>query len=62
MNSQQVKWAAQHDWFRSAEVLPGSRQDFEVIACSLEVDKTGREYNNWFRTSNFKELRCWAGY
>lgn len=55
----QIAWAKQHDWFR--KVIHTSEGKV-IIAESRVVTAKGEVIGDCISTSNFKELRNWAGY
>lgn len=51
MNTKQLKWAAQHDWFISMDIALG-----EVVVRHDELPNATITFND------FEELYYWAGY
>jgi hypothetical protein len=57
LNSQQIKWAMQHDWFVACQ------DDGQIIVVERWSDSSGHsgsEFILW--TQTFRALRLWAGY
>jgi hypothetical protein len=60
MTLRQVRWAADHDWFRGAlELSPGS---WAVIADDTDYYRDGRVVEKTATFTDFRKLRCHAGY
>ena len=52
MTAQQLRWAAQHDWYRGAELANGRY----IVSCyESETDQV-------VKFTDFKTLYHWAGY
>lgn len=59
MTKLQIAWAKQHDWFRA---VLNTTEGKVIIAESRVVTAKGEVTGDCISTSNFKELRNWAGY
>lgn len=55
MTMRQIKWAAQHDWFRSWEHSSESSIMFVAVVYDSVSDQLAR-------FTDFRELCAWAGY
>lgn len=62
LNRRQIAWAAQHDWFVSADIAPSAYEGTITVRDEVHHVDTGWTVEMITWSGTFAELRAWAGY
>lgn len=59
MNTHQIEWAKQHDWFRAYFSGPDG---LHVVVADIVRQQDGEVIEQEIQFGNFRKLQEWAGY